>query len=54
MGDKRKNFLQVDSIILGVCSQSCSKSLNSKFAISLQYQKENVKDGVDFLPADKQ
>ena len=26
---------------------------NNKFAISLQYFKENVKDEVDFLPADK-
>ena len=25
----------------------------SKFTISLQYLKENVKDEVDFLPADK-
>ena len=27
---------------------------NNKFAISLQYPKENVKDEVDFLPADTQ
>ena len=26
---------------------------NNKFAISLQYLKENVKDEVDFLPGDK-
>ena len=26
---------------------------NNKFTVSLQYLKENVKDGVDFLPADK-
>ena len=26
---------------------------NNKFAISLQYPKENVKDEVDFLPPDK-
>ena len=26
---------------------------NNKFTISLQYRKENVKDKVDFLPADK-
>ena len=26
---------------------------SNKFAISLQYLKENVKDEVDFLPADK-
>ena len=27
---------------------------NNKFIISFQYLKENVKDDVDFLPADKQ
>ena len=26
---------------------------NNKFTISLQYRRENVKDEVDFLPADK-
>ena len=26
---------------------------NNKFTISLQHQKENVKDKVDFLPANK-
>ena len=26
---------------------------NNKYAISLQYVKENIKDEVDFLPVDK-
>ena len=38
-----------------VCVDSHAEStINNKFAISLQYDKENVKDEVDFLPADKQ
>ena len=38
-----------------VCVDSHAEStINNKFAISLQYAKENVKDEVDFLPADKQ
>ena len=49
--DKHQLFQEVDSITLGVCSQSTQ---NNKFAISLQYVKENVKDEVDFSPVDKQ
>ena len=45
--DKHKSFLQVDSITLGVHTQS------NKFTVSLQYLKENVKRKVYFLPADK-
>ena len=38
-----------------VCVASHAEStINNKFAISLQYDKENVKDEVDFLSADKQ
>ena len=36
-----------------MCSQACPKSQNNKFAISLQYLKENFKDEVDCLSADK-
>ena len=37
-----------------VCIVRQAQSIqNDKFAISLQYLKENVKDDVDFLPADK-
>ena len=41
---KHKSLLQVLSIT----------TQNHKVAISFQYLKENVKDEVDFLPADKQ
>ena len=30
-----------------------AQSIQNKFSISLQYLKENMKDEVDFLPADK-
>ena len=46
--DKHDSFLLVDSIILGI--QLCPKYPNNKFAISLQYLKEIVKDGVYFSP----
>ena len=51
--DKRENFLQGDSIVLGVDSQHAQITQNDKFAISLQYIKENMNDEVGFLPADK-
>ena len=40
------------SLWVGVARHSQSTQ-NNKFAIPLQYLKENVKDEVDFLPADK-
>ena len=33
--DKRQRFLQVDTIILGVCGQASQITQNSKFTISL-------------------
>ena len=33
--DKRQRFLQVDTIILGVCGQASQITQNNKFAISL-------------------
>ena len=51
--DKRESFLQGDSIVLGVDSQHAQSTQNDKFAISLQYIKENMNDEVGFLPADK-
>ena len=50
--DKHK-ILLVDSITLGVRSQTCTSTQNNKLAISLRYLKENVKDEVYFLPVDK-
>ena len=36
-----------------MCSQACPSMQNNKFGISMQYLKENLKDGVDFLRADR-
>ena len=51
--DKHESFLQDGSITLGVISQTGPKTKHNQFTISLQYLKENMKDEVDFLPADK-
>ena len=40
------------SLCVSVASHA-QDTQNNKFAISLQYLKENVKDEGDFLPADK-
>ena len=40
-------------VSLWVCIARNAQSTQNKFAISLQYLKENVKDEVDFLHADK-
>ena len=47
---KHESLLQIDSMGMVKNSQS---SQNSKFAMSLQYLKKEVKDEVDFLHADK-
>ena len=47
--DKHKSFLQDGRITLAVISQPGSKYQK----LSLQYLKENIKDEVGFLPADK-
>ena len=47
--DKPEYCVQVDSITLDVRSQTYQITQNNKFAISLQYLKENVKDEVDFF-----
>ena len=51
--DRLKSFLQDRSITLGVINQQIQSTKYNKFTISLQYLKENMKDEVDFLPADK-
>ena len=52
--DKRQRFLAIDTIILGVCvARHAQFTQNNKFAISLQYIKKEVSDGVNFLHADK-
>ena len=51
--DKHCSLLQVHTINFSLCIQVCPKYSNNEFTISLQNLKENVKDEVDFLPADK-
>ena len=42
------------TVLLWVCVARHAKSTqNNKFAISLQYLKENMNDEADFLPVDK-
>ena len=51
--------LQINSKVFLVIShwvcvaRNTQSTGNSKFAISMKYRKKNVKDEVDFLPADK-
>ena len=46
--DKHKSLLQIDTMILiGIVKHSQS-SQNSKFTMSLQYLKKEVRDEVDF------
>ena len=50
-GDKRKSFLKL-IVSLWVCVVRHAQSIkNNKFAISLQYLNENIKDEADFMPA---
>ena len=51
--DKHESLLQIDSMILTGMVKDSQSSQNSKFAMSLQYLKKEVKDEVDFLHADK-
>ena len=51
--DKRQRFLQIDTIILGVCCQSHLKKQSNNFGISFQYLKKEVGDEVNFLHAHK-
>ena len=46
-------MLQIDSMILMEMVKHPQSSQNSKFAMSLQYLKKEVKDEVYFLHADK-
>ena len=51
--DKHESLLQIDSMILMGMVKHSQSFQNSKFAMSLQYPKKEVKDEVDFLHADK-
>ena len=48
-----ESLLQIDSMVLMGMVKHFQSSQNSKFAMSLQYLKKEVKDEVDFLHADK-
>ena len=50
--NKYENFLQIDNVNLDVHNLPSQITLNNKFAISLQYPKENVKDEIDVFPVD--
>ena len=60
MGDEAE-FLPADKheifykmvITLGELARQAESTKNNQFTISLQYLKENMKDEVHFLPADK-
>ena len=51
--DKNESLLQIGSMILIGIVKHCQSSQNTNFAMSLQYLKKEVKDEVDFSPADK-
>ena len=50
---KHESLLQIDSMILMGMVKHSQSFQKSKFAMSLQYLKKEVKDEVDFLQADK-
>ena len=50
--DKKVSYKLILRFLVGMFRHS-RRSQNSKFAISLQYLKEEVKDEVDFLREDK-
>ena len=51
--DKHEGLLQIDITILMEMVKYSRSSQNSKFAVSLQYLKKEVRDEVDFLHEDK-
>ena len=51
--DKHQSFLQPDTIVCVVIARHAQNTQNKKFAVSLQYLKEEVKDEVDFVHADQ-
>ena len=50
---KHDSLLQIGSMILMGMTKHFQSSQNSKFAMSLQYLKKEVKDEIDFLHAEK-
>ena len=51
--DKHESLLQIDTMILMGIVKHSQSSPNSKFTMSLQYFKKDVRDEVDFWPVDK-
>ena len=51
--DKHESLLQIDTMILMGIIKHSQSSQNSRFAISLQYLKQEVRDEVNFLHGDK-
>ena len=50
--DKHQRFIQAGTIVLLVIARHVQITENKKFAISLQYLKNDGRDEVDFLHAD--
>ena len=48
-----KIFLQSDTVIIGWMNNHSQSTQSNKFAISLQYLKKEIRDGVHFLHSDK-
>ena len=46
---KHESFLQIDTMILMAIAKHCQSPQTSKFAMSLQYLKKDVRDEVDFF-----
>ena len=51
--DMHESLLQIDTMILMGMVKHSQSSQNSKFAMSLQYLKKEVRDEVSFLHVDK-
>ena len=51
--DKHEGFLQINSMVLIDIIKHLQSSQNNKFAMSLQYLKQEVRDEVDFLRVNK-
>ena len=51
--DKNQSCLQIYTVIFVRCGQTCSKYPKLQVAVSFQYLKKEVRDGVHCLHADK-
>ena len=53
LADKHEGMLQIDTMVFMVIVKHFQSSPKSKFVMSLQYLKKEVRDEVDFLHANK-